>query len=71
MMHDMRDLQCLNVGITPGCYSAAAGAQTAGGAPTCAYPGVRSQLAALRREDCRCVREEDEKIKRKIEIKVL
>ena len=20
-MHDMRDLQCLNVGITPGCYS--------------------------------------------------
>ena len=20
MMHDMRDLQCLNVGITPGCY---------------------------------------------------
>ena len=21
MMHDMRDLQCLNVGITPGCYS--------------------------------------------------
>ena len=21
MMHDMRDLQCLNVGITPGCYN--------------------------------------------------
>ena len=21
MMHDMRDLQCLNAGITPGCYS--------------------------------------------------
>jgi len=20
MMHDMHDLQCLNVGITPGCY---------------------------------------------------
>ena len=20
MMHDMRDLQCLNAGITPGCY---------------------------------------------------
>ena len=21
MMHDMRDLQCLNAGITPGCYN--------------------------------------------------
>ena len=29
MMHDMHDLQCLNVGITPGCYNVPVGLATA------------------------------------------
>ena len=43
MMHDMRDLQCLNVGITPGCY-------------THAEARVHGGVRRLRRRPVRAVR---------------
>ena len=52
MMHDMYDLQCLNAGITPGCYRHPAS------------PFIGEGKAQVTKEE----KEEDEKVKKSFRI---